>query len=78
MTEALVLAMSVTGLPSDSAPRPANTERSALIGAPTTMTSASGTTLRSVLAVDTMPRSSALRTTTGLRSLPTITMSGRA
>src|SRR6267143_3220631 len=77
-TSALVLAMSVTGLPSASAPSFAKSSRIALIGAPTTTTSAISTTLRSVLAVETTSRSSALRTTMGLRSLPTTTMSGRA
>src|SRR5260370_2725769 len=78
ITAALVLAMSVTGLASATAPNPANTARMALMGAPITTTSAIDTTLRSVLAVETMPRSSALRTTVGLRSLPTTTISGRA
>ena len=70
--------MSVTSGAVPRAARPANTWRSASIGAPTKTTSAIATTVRSVFADDTISRSSALRTTSGLGSLPTRVMSGRA
>src|SRR5438034_4148663 len=78
MTVALVLAMSVIGTPPAFSASCANSSRMALIGAPTTTTSAISTTDRSVFALDTMSRSRALRTTSGFLSLPTRTMSGRA
>ena len=77
-TLAFVLAMSVMGLPPALSASCANISRMALIGAPTMTISAISTTLRSVLAVDTIPRSSALRSTMGFRSLPTRTISGLA
>src|SRR5436190_2054844 len=76
ITVAFVLAISVMGLPPALGASCANSSRSALTGAPTTMMSAISTTLRSVFAMATMPRSRAFRTTTGLRSLPTIVVSG--
>src|SRR5947208_872145 len=42
------------------------------------ITSAISTTLRSVYALSAMPLSMAFRTTSGLRSLPTIVVPGRA
>src|SRR4029077_14871099 len=75
---ALVLAMSVTTLPSVLPLSCPKISRIARIGAPMTMTSAISATLASALALATTPRSSALRSVVGSVSAPTITVSGRA